>query len=155
MPSNTAQNNSHRQLLMRCQVTNPQRQTGQRFVDHAEYPMWRFLLEQKHGLTVADPAACVWVPRDECRRHDKLFSHAAYQADVLKLTFEKYSARTGITEKQVRFVLAEELDKVSALLKKHLAADTLVMDVQAGEAISTSPAKRWFKAHPAAAYCAA
>ena len=103
MKVNTANSNGHRQLLMRCQVTNQHALTSERFVDHAEFDMWRYLVEQKHGLAVTDPSPCVWVPNNECRRHDKLFSHAAFQAAVVKLSCETYVAQTGIIQRTVRF----------------------------------------------------
>ena len=157
MESNTARNNGQRQLLMRCQVTNQQGDSGERFVDHAEFPLWQHLLETKHALRVTSPTPCVWVPQDECRRHDKQFSRAAYQAPVVKLTYENFDGRTGISEKKVRFALASVLDVVTPVLDEHLGGnnDYVVLETQAGEAISTAPAKGWFRGRRVAAYCAA
>jgi hypothetical protein len=157
MEGNTAGNNSQRQLLMRCLVTNQQGESGERFVDHTEFPLWQHLLESKHALQISKPTPCVWVPVEECRRHDKLFSHAAYQAPVVKLTYENFDSQTGITEKKVRFALASELELITPVLDEHLGGsnDYVVLETQAGEAISTAPAKSWFRGTPAAAYCAA
>lgn len=157
MKGNTSTHSSHRQLLMRCQVTNSRGDSSERFVDHSEYDLWRFLMEQRHGLAVQAIAPCVWVPDQERRRHDRLFEHAAYHEPVQRLVFEKFDAHTGVTETQTRFVPACDTDTVVPVLEGHLVADThaVVLDSQAGEAISTAPAKRWFRARPAAAYCAA
>ena len=157
MKGNTSAHSSHRQLLMRCRVTNRHGQASERFIDHSEFPLWRFLMEERHGLKVEELTPCVWVPEEERRRHDRLFAHAAYHEPVQRLVFEKFDAHTGVTETQTRFVPTCDMETVTPVLEGHLAADTaaVVLDIQAGEAISTAPAKRWLKARPAAAYYAA
>jgi hypothetical protein len=76
---------------------------------------------------------------------------------VVKLTYENFDSQTGITEKKVRFALASELELITPVLDEHLGGsnDYVVLETQAGEAISTAPAKSWFRGTPAAAYCAA
>jgi len=157
MQSNTTRPNSHRQLLMHNCVTNRQGQVSARFVAHSEHSLWRFLLEAKHGLGVQTLQPCIWVPQVQCRRHDKLFAHSTYQHPVTKLTYQCFDEHTGVAEKRVRFVPTDELDCVNSLLEAHFAAHDsyVVADIEAGEALSTMPAKNWFKRSPTATYRAA
>ena len=138
-------------------VTNRRGETSERFVDHAEFGLWNYLLTQKHGLTVNAHEPCVWVPEYECEQHDNLFAHASFRLPVTRLTHHCYDEHIGITEKRVRFVPSEDLDYVSQLLEAHFASDRdyVVLDIETGAAISTAPATTFFRGRPAATYCAA
>jgi hypothetical protein len=157
MQSNTSIDNHHRQLLVYCHVTNSRGDCSERFVDHGEFGLWRFLMEQRHGLVISDAMPCVWVPQAQCRRHDNLFSHAAFHVPVNRMTFEKFDAVSGVTDTQIRWVALADADEVLPVLERHLVdtAAAVVVERQAGEAISTSPAKRKFTSRPTAAYFAA
>ena len=157
MQINTSSPDSQRQLLMHVIVTNHRGETSERFVDHAEFGLWRYLLTQKHSLVVSANEPCMWVPEHECRQHDNLFAHAAYRAPVTRLAHHCYDERTGITKKRVRFVPGSDVDYVSQLLEAHFASDGayVVLDIEAGAAISTAPAQALFRGPPTEAYCAA
>ncbi len=157
MQVNTSSPDSQRQLLMHGVVTNGRGEASERFVDHAEFGLWNYLLTQKHGLTVNAHEPCVWVPENEYQQHENLFAHASFRLAVTRLTHHCYDEQIGITEKRVRFVPSEDLDLVSLLLEAHFASDRdyVVLDIEAGAAISTAPARGVLRARPAAAYCAA
>ena len=157
MQVNTPVDDNQRHLLMHCEVTNRRGETSERFVDHAEFGLWQYLLKQKHHLAVSASEPCIWVPDEQCRQHDKLFAHAAFQMPVCRLTHQSYDERTGVTEKRMRFVPSADLDYVSDLLEQNFAIhrEFVVLDIEAGEAISTAPARALFKERRVATYYAA
>ncbi len=157
MKSTTKEKDHHRQLLAHCQVRNAAGQISERFVDHSEYSLWRFLLEEKHHLNVLGQQACVWVPEEQHRRNENLFSHTAYRQSVSRVIHQCFDEPNGVTEHRVRYVPTRELDDVAAILEAHFVKqhDYSVLDIEAGAAISTAPAGSWFKERPIAAYCAA
>ncbi len=157
MKSNTRSDSLHRQLLVHCTVTNANGQSSERFIEHREFPLWQYLVEKRHGLIVSHCIPCVWVPAAEGRRHDRLFSHANFNAPVLRVTFENFDADTGVTETHTRWLATQAREQILPLLERHLTAGAAasVVGEEAGEAISTSPASRRSTWRSAGAYCAA
>ncbi len=142
MQSSMTANDSHRQLLMHCQVTNALGESSHRFIDFATFSLWQFYVQQKYDFTIAQTFACIWVPENEMRQHQRLFEHAEFLQPVSKITLENYDEQTGINQCQTRFVPTAELAMVEPLLERHWlqTSNALLMASEAGGAISTTPA---------------
>lgn len=150
----------HRQLLMQCEVVNQNGKATERYVPHEVFDLWRHLLVEKHGLTVIPGAPCVWVPDDECRRHDNLFAHARQQTTVVRLSYERFDPHTGITAKRTRFVPGADEEAVRLLLERHFAgnAEETTVHAVSGQAITTlspRPPRGYLRARRAGASRAA
>lgn len=142
MQSSTTAKDSHRQLLMHCQVTNALGESTHRFIDFATFSLWQFYVQQKYNFTISQNFACIWVPENEMQQHQRLFEHADFLQPVTRITLENFDEQTGITQCQTRFVPTADLATVAPLLERHWLQTTnaLLMASEAGGAISTTPA---------------
>jgi hypothetical protein len=112
-----------RHVLIRCVVQNRNRETSTRFVEHAHYRLWQYLMANKHDLIVKEGALCLWLPEEEYGKQARAFSHAGEMEPVVRLSFAHYDAMTGLCQTTQRFVPAADSDHVRALLISRLAQE--------------------------------
>lgn len=142
MQSTTTNLNSHRHLLMYCQVTNSHGEVSQRFVEMATFSLWRYFMQNKHGFSVAEVFPCIWLPQEQTQQHQQVFEHAGFNQSVSKLTLEVFDESLGINQSQTRFIATRDLATVSVQLENHWlqSRDALLTTSEAGSALSTTPA---------------
>jgi hypothetical protein len=121
---------------MKCEVKNRSGERSTRYVEHAVFPLWKYLMQNRHGLKVRRATPCVWVPHDEWRKTDRVMGRAGPNERVARLSFAAHDEKTGVTERSVRFVPDSDYDQVSALLVPRLGSDEF--DLEAGAAIAAA-----------------
>lgn len=142
MQSTTTNLNSHRHLLMYCQVTNSRGEDSQRFVEMATFSLWRYFMQNKHGFSVVEVFPCIWLPQQQTQQHQQVFEHVGFKQSVSKLTLEAFDENLGINQSQTRFIATRDLEAVSARLESHWlqSRDALLTTSETGSAVSTTPA---------------
>jgi hypothetical protein len=128
----------HRQSLVRAEVRNSVGQLSSRYIDAETFALWQFFVEEKHGYQILTQRPCLWVPDEEQRRHDKVFSHAPLNTEVTKISVECFDQGSQLTEHKVRFVPADELERILERLTRHFSKPGLyaTTELQSGAAIS-------------------
>ncbi|XOV84384.1 MAG: hypothetical protein ACFHXK_04555 [bacterium] len=157
MQSTTTNPNSHRQLLMFCQVANISGETSQRFVDMATFSLWKYFMQHKHGFLIAEEFPCIWLPQTQTRQLEQVFEHTGFHQSVSKLTLETFDDALGINQSQSRFVPTSDLGIVRGRLEHHWLKHkgALLTTSEAGLAVSTTPASYGTKPNSVAASHAA
>jgi hypothetical protein len=112
-----------RHVLVRCIVQNRNREQSTRFVEHAHYRLWQYLMANKHDLIVKEGALCLWLPEREYEKQAQTFERAGDVEAVVRLSFAHYDAMTGMCQTTQRFVPAVDSDHVRALLIGRLAQE--------------------------------
>jgi hypothetical protein len=134
-----ASTESHRQLLVRCEVTNREGDPSVRFVEYGVFRLWQYMMASKHGLVVHDLGVSLWMPEQDwqAQRHRT----AANVEAVQRLSFAIYDRVTGLCNTMQRFVPHDHADQVRDLLLQRISAEVrdagdFAMDVEPGRAIA-------------------
>lgn len=91
-----------------------------RFIPLEEFELWKFMMENKHGLSVSDASVSVWVDQEEFDRLRAVYARAATLLKVRKLSFFAYSEEDSIDYQATRFVAQDECEKVKEIILGHL-----------------------------------
>ena len=131
----------HRHILVRCTVTNRDGASSVRFVEQEHFRLWQYMMANKHGLTIADPKPCLWMPDAEFTPKAGVFELAGSCEPVTRLTFAVYEQATGLCNTTQRFVPTAETDVVLDLLMQRIpidvrASDDFIMEQQLGYAVA-------------------
>jgi hypothetical protein len=131
---------SHRQLLVRCEITNRDGDPSVRFVEHGVFRLWQYMMANKHGLVVHGLAVCLWMPEQEWQAQGDLFQRAGTVEEVQRLSFAIYDRSTGLCNTMQRYVPAADADKVQGLLLQRISPEVradgdFAMEREAGRAI--------------------
>ena len=131
---------SHRQLLVRCDVTNTRKEPSVRFVEHSVYRLWQYMMANKHDILVEQARLCLWLPEAEWATQREVFQHAGKAESVNRINIAIYDREASFCNTVQRFVPAADCQRVQELLLKRVPVATrhsedLVMEVDAGVAI--------------------
>lgn len=132
--------NSHRQLLVRCLVSNADEERSIRFVEHSVYRLWQYMMANKHGIRVAEASLCLWLPESEWESHGELFTHAGTEEHVNRINIAIYDHQTSFCNTVQRFVPSADSPRVQELLLGRIPmdarqSDDVIMEIDAGMAI--------------------
>lgn len=105
-----------RHVLVRCVIQNRKHEASVRFVEHAHFRLWQYLMANKHDLIVKEGWLCLWLPEKEYEKQGIAFAHAGDVEAVVRLSFAHYDSMTGLCQTTQRFVPAADSDHVRALL---------------------------------------
>lgn len=135
-----ASTDGQRQLLVRCEITNRDGDTGVRYVEHNVYRLWQYMMASKHGLVVHGLAVSLWLPEEEWQTQGEIFQRAGLVESVSRLGIAIYDRATGLCNTMQRFVLSEDLDLVKDLLLQRIppevrAEGDFAMELEAGRAV--------------------
>lgn len=114
---------AHRQLLVRCQILNRQREASERFVEQSLFRLWQYMMANRHGLRVESAEVCLWLPGAEWQAQEELFSRVGAALPVSRLSLTLYDAEAGLTQSVQRFVATERAAVLRERLLGHLAGD--------------------------------
>ena len=132
---------SHRHILVRCRVTNRDGVASTRFVERDHFRLWQYMMTNKHGLIVADPTPCLWMPETEFTPKAGVFELAGPCDAVTRLNFAVFDQATGLCNTTQRFVPTDETDVVVEVLMQRIpldvrASDDFMMEQQRGFAVA-------------------
>jgi hypothetical protein len=132
--------NSHRQLLVRCDVRNSAEEHSVRFVEHSVYRLWQYMMANRHGITVQETALCLWLPEAEWNHQSDLFHHAGTTELVNRINIAVYDPISRFCNTVQRFVSSQDSFRVEELLMGRISTETrnsddVVMEVDTGMAI--------------------
>ena len=132
--------NSHRQLLVRCLVSNSTGQESIRYVEHSVYRLWQYMMANKHNIRVTHAELSLWLPESEWHEQGELFSRAGEQHAVNRINIAIYDHDTSFCNTVQRFVPAEDCGRVQQLLLRRVpvaarGSDDVVLETDAGVAI--------------------
>ena len=96
---------------------------SERYIPLREFGLWKYLMESKHGFSVTDASASVWVDREEFERLRSIYEGAAVETPVVRLTFFIYSDQDAMHYQVVRFVPDAEKEAIREILLGHFAPD--------------------------------
>jgi len=114
---------AHRQLLVRCQVLNREREASERFVEQSLFRLWQYMMANRHGLRVETAEVCLWLPGAEWQAREELFSRVGAALPVSRLHLTLYDAEANLTQTVQRFVATERAAALRERLLGHLAGD--------------------------------
>lgn len=131
---------NHRQLLVRCEITNRDGDLSVRFVEHHLFRLWQYMMANKHGLVVHSLSVCLWLPEEEWHAQGELFQRAGTVETVHRLSFAVYDRSTGLCNTMQRFVPAGDADKVRELLLQRVSPEAraegdFAMEMESGRAV--------------------
>ena len=137
----TAKSKSHRQLLVRCEITNRRDETSVRFVEHSLYRLWQYMMTNKHRLRVQQASLCLWLPESEWTAQSALFEHAGQFEPVHRLGIALYDEDNGFCNTMQRFVPEADSQRVRGLLLERIPTDArqsgdFAMELEVGYAIA-------------------
>jgi len=132
--------NSHRQLLVRCVVSNADDERSVRFVEHSVYRLWQYMMANKHGLLVAQASLCLWLPEGEWESHGELFARAGAEENVNRINIAIYDHQTSFCNTVQRFVPSADSPRLQELLLSRIPmkareSDDVIMEIDTGVAI--------------------
>jgi len=132
--------NSHRQLLVRCDVTNSDDEQSIRFVEYSVYRLWQYMMANKHGIHVDGAAMCLWLPEAEWQAQSDMFQHAGTAEPVSRINIAIYDHVTSFCNTVQRYVPIAESVRVQELLMRRIPmaardSDDVVMEIDTGIAI--------------------
>jgi hypothetical protein len=132
--------NSHRQLLVRCDVTNSDDEQSLRFVEYSVYRLWQYMMANKHGIRVDSAAMCLWLPEAEWHAQSDMFQHAGTSESVNRINIAIYDHATSFCNTIQRYVPIAESGRVQELLMRRIPmaareSDDVVMEIDSGIAI--------------------
>lgn len=135
-----ALSDSQRQLLVRCEITNPDGDPGVRYVEYSVFRLWQYMMANKHGLVVHELAVSLWLPEQEWRAQGEIFQRAGTVESVHRLSFAIYDRSTGLCNTMQRYVPADDADKVKALLLQRISPQArnegdFAMELETGRAV--------------------
>jgi hypothetical protein len=103
--------------LVRCSLDAPEGAEGAlRYVPLAEFELWRFLMETKHGRTIYVDSVSLWVAESSGRFDPSLSVEDL--VPVLRLRFERVGD-SGVPVPVERFFPAETYPEACAALLSH------------------------------------
>ena len=131
---------SHRQLLIRCEVTNRNNDASVRFVEHSVYRLWQYMMANKHDIVVNKAAICLWLPDAEWATQSDLFRHAGDTHQVHRISFALYDKDSGLCNTLQRFVPSADSQRVKQLLLRRVPEEVresgdFAMELDSGHAI--------------------
>lgn len=131
---------SHRQLLVRCGISNRNGDPGVRFVEHSLFRLWQYMMANKHNIQVKDAELCLWLPQVEWRSQSELFKRAGTLHAVHRISFAIFDADTGLCDTLQRFTSAADSAQLRQLLLERIPAERrasgdFTMQVEEGHAI--------------------
>ncbi len=131
---------SHRQVLIRCEVTNREGDPSVRYVEHNVFRLWQYMMANKHGLVTYGLAVSLWLPEHEWQAQGELFRHAGRVEFVHRINFAIYDRDSGLCNTMQRYVPADDVDKVHSLLLQRISPELredgdFAMDIDHGRAI--------------------
>lgn len=131
---------SHRQVLVRCEVTNRDGDPSVRYVEHNVFRLWQYMMANKHGLVVHGLAISLWLPEQEWQSQGEIFQRAGNVELVHRINFAIYESGTGLCNTMQRYVPAGDADRVQALLMDRIApevrsAGDCAMELDQGRAV--------------------
>ena len=140
MSSNDSQQNSHRQLLVRCEVTNRSGESSVRFVEHALFRLWQYMMANKHDILVKNAELCLWLPEAEWRAQSDLFQRAGESHEVHRISFAIFEPVTGLCNTLQRFTASSDSAQLQKILLERIPADLrstgdFAMELDEGHAI--------------------
>lgn len=131
---------SHRQVLVRCEVTNRDGDPSVRYVEHNVYRLWQYMMANKHGLVVHGLAVSLWLPEQEWQAQGEIFKRAGSVEAVHRINFAIYERITGICNTMQRYVPAGDVDQVKSLLMERISTEAraegdFAMEIDTGFAV--------------------
>jgi hypothetical protein len=126
-------NDTHRQLLIRCEVVNRDGAKSVRFVERSHFRMWQYLMANKHHIRVLGAAASLWLPEAEWQQQAGLFERAGLVEPVTRLCISVYDAQLGLCNTTQRFVPQADVAALEKLLVSRLPEDARANDDYAVE----------------------
>ncbi|MCB1686431.1 MAG: hypothetical protein R3E82_00195 [Pseudomonadales bacterium] len=131
---------SHRQMLVRCGISNRSGAPGVRFVEHSLFRLWQYMMANKHNILVENAELCLWLPEIEWRSQSALFQRAGATHAVHRISFAIYDPATGHCDTLQRFTPAADSAQLQQLLLERIPADRratgdFTMQLEEGQAI--------------------
>ena len=125
--------NGENQKLIHCVTVNEAGESRPRYIELRLFNLWKFLMEQKHGMTVNDPCLCLWVPREEYQRKRNLFDHGGEAAAVDRIELILFDERRRFSSEIIRFVPTKDTQRMLRILRANAEShlnDTQVIDMR-------------------------
>ena len=104
--------------LVRCRLDGPDEALETRYVPLQEFELWRYMMENRHGRTVAVETVSVWIAERAAWWNSGFSAEDA--APVLRLRFER-RLPSGVAEPVERFFPAETYPTAQEALLSHFA----------------------------------
>ena len=111
-----------RVLMVRCRLDGSPEFAALRYVPLAEFGLWQYLMENKHGRQVAVEQISFWVPEDASQWNSGF--EAEEWEPVLRVRFER-SGPNGLAVPVERFFPAESYPEAQEALLHHFAGEAV------------------------------
>jgi hypothetical protein len=128
--------------LVRCRLSGPDEgePSGLRYIPLAEFGLWRYLMESRHGRRVTVEAVSIWVS-EEAARWNSGFA-AEDLEPVLRVRFEM-PGPFGVSVPMERFFPAETYPVAQEALLSHFGSDLRPRGLAATPGYFVPPAAAW------------
>ena len=130
--------NQNRQTLIRVSILDSAGQASSRFIDTTRFDQWCEQAQAKRGYEILKTQAYIWIPTNEQRRREPLFTRRHHATDLFRVNMECFDSATATSQQKIRFVAAEQLDFVVNQMTDRLALDGLYVttEIDSGTAIT-------------------
>ena len=89
-----------------------------RFIPHAEFELWKYVMEHQHKVTVSGEDIYLWIPQMEFERKKATFARVAH-IPVHKITLYFFLKNVGVLVPVTRFFKESDYQKVKPIFLKH------------------------------------
>ena len=130
--------NQNRQTLIRVSILDSAGQASSRFIDTTRFDQWCEHAQAKRGYEILKTQAYIWIPTNEQRRREPLFTRRHHATDLFRVNMECFDSATATSQQKIRFVAAEQLDFFVNQMTDRLALDGLYVttEIDSGTAIT-------------------
>ena len=130
--------------LVKCRVTNKHQDESFRLIESSNFDLWRYLVVNKHHITVHQSSLCLWVNQSEYGAKQEIYSRAGLVEPACRITLLTFDEVESDYTSVRRYTLANNATTVEQILILHLSntardrAD-FTLDRETGFAITTDP----------------
>ncbi len=130
--------------LVKCRVINQSQDESFRFIERSNFDLWRYLIVNKHHITVAQSSLCLWVNQDEYSAKEEIYARAGLVETACRITLLAFDELEHDYTSIRRYTLAQDATTVEQLLISHLSRNArdrgdFTLDREIGYAITTDP----------------
>lgn len=130
--------------LVKCRVTNKHQSESFRLIERSNFDLWRYLVVNKHHITVTQPSLCLWVNQEEYEAKQEIYSRAGLVEAACRITLLAFDDIERDYTSVRRYTLADDATTVEQILISHLSNTArdrgdFTLDREMGLAITTDP----------------
>ena len=108
------------QKLIRCYVTNLDGIPTARFIEVEVFKLWRYMMTNKHGLSISRMSLCLWVNEEEFKQKEKLYTRSGEVETVHRIVISIFDSKNGFSHMTCRYALDQDVNKVKSILMSHM-----------------------------------